>query len=440
MKFFNDDNEEKKDGFLDIEKKVEELENKILNSSHINTEDMNKGKVKQVSKVSLKEVEPGIGNTTNYYGEGPKKCVGCGKEMQTTDEKTPGYVIDIEKQDYCLRCFKIKNYNRLVEQEINDKDFIDILDNINKEKEKIRYYYVVDIFDLPGSRLEWLEKLISSKEVIILANKVDLLPKSIKNKKVLEYLKDYFSNSVLKNSKIMLMSSIKEEYVFNLILELRSVNYDQYIIGISNAGKSSLINSCLRLNQQIPSIVTSKYVNTTLDKIKINFTKDNYIYDTPGLIKHNHIAIATAPSFWDYFFFQKEIKQVTFQLLKGQTIFYGGLAWFSFEEGEILNDKNKVVKTSFHFYVNKRMPLHRTKSLNAMSYFKKHRQSLTPRLKDISLGFKKNEFYFDKNENVDINISGLGWINFKAYPGMKLSITVPKTEFGVIVKKLKPLI
>jgi hypothetical protein len=42
----------------------------------------------------------------------------------------------------------------LVEQEINDKDFIAILEEINNSSSQIRYYYVVDIFDLPGSRLE----------------------------------------------------------------------------------------------------------------------------------------------------------------------------------------------------------------------------------------------------------------------------------------------
>ncbi|ASP28269.1 30S ribosome assembly GTPase [Spiroplasma corruscae] len=426
MKFYNDDNNEKK-GDLDNEKSVKESEK-------------NYKKVKQISKVTLNEFEPGIGNTTNYNDDGPKKCVGCGKELHMKDERLPGYVLDIVKQDYCLRCFKIKNYNRLVEQDINDKDFIEILDNINKENENIRYYYVVDIFDLPGSRLEWLEKIISKKEVVILANKVDLLPKSVKSKKVLEYLTEYFRDSSLKNSEIILTSSIKEEYVYNLILKLRSVKYDQYIIGISNAGKSSLINACLRLNQQIPSIVTSKYVNTTLDKIKINFTKDNYIYDTPGLIKHNHIAIATAPSYWDFFFFQKEIKQVTYQLFKGQTIFYGGLAWFSFVDNQLLNDKNKELRVGFHFYINKRLPLHRTKTLNSLNYFKKHRHSLSPRLKDTNFEFITHEFEFDKEENVDIHISGLGWINFNSHNGMKISITVPKTEYGVTVKKLKPLI
>ncbi|AOG60535.1 30S ribosome assembly GTPase [Spiroplasma helicoides] len=432
MKYSNEDEINK------LENEINELEDKTL-KAYIKGKKV--AKLKQRSKVTLTELEKGIGNTTNLDNNGPRKCVGCGAELHNKDEKKPGYVKDVLGQDYCLRCFKIKNYNRLVEQEINDKDFIDILDNINKTTEKIRYYYVIDIFDLPGSRLDWLERLISKKEVVVLINKADLLPKSVNKARIIKYVKRFFEESPISESKFILTSSIKKDYVYSLVNELRSVECDQYIIGISNAGKSSLINACLVANQQIPSIVTSKYTNTTLNKIKINFTKKNYIYDTPGLVKHNHIAIATSPSYWDFFFFKKEIKQVTFQLLSRQTIFYGGIAWFTFEEGEIFDkNKNKLIKTSFHFYVNKQMPLHRTKVANAHTYFKKNRHNLSPRLKEHDNEFISHSFSFDKEELVDLHISGLGWINFKTYKGLKVSVNVPKTEFDVKVKILPAMI
>ncbi|WP_338984266.1 ribosome biogenesis GTPase YqeH [Spiroplasma endosymbiont of Diplazon laetatorius] len=431
MKFSNDK-------ITEIEKQIEELEDQALQMNAVAEPTI---KVKQKNKVTLTEAKPGVGNTTNYNSTGPKKCIGCGRELQTTDDRLPGFSLNIEKQDLCLRCFKIKYYNKLVEQEINDQDFVDIIDEINSTKNKIRYYYVVDIFDLPGSRLTWLEQLISKKEVVILVNKIDLFPKSVKKAKIFNYVKKFFENSPIKNSKILLTSSIKSDYVYALVNELKSVEYDQYIVGISNAGKSSLMNACLKLNQQIPSIVTSKYVNTTLDKIKINFTEKNFVYDTPGLVKHNHIAIATAPSYWDFFFFQKEIKQVTYQLNQGQSIFYGGLAWFTFEEGQAYNEKNgKEAKTGFHLYVNKQLPLHRTKAENAQSYFRKNRHTLAPRLLDKDIDFETHTFTYDSERKVDLHISGLGWINFKSYKGMKLSITVPKTEYGVKVTELEALI
>ncbi|QGS51926.1 ribosome biogenesis GTPase YqeH [Spiroplasma tabanidicola] len=433
MKFSNDNSDLK-----DIEKQLDELEDKAL-LAHINGE--KKINIKQKNKVTLTEMSVGLGNTTNIDNKGPKKCVGCGIEMHNTDQRKPGYVIDAEKQDYCLRCFKIKHYNSLVEQDIFDEDFVEILDEINKNKTKIRYYYVVDIFDLPGSRLEWLEKMISQKEVVVLVNKIDLLPKIVNKAKIMKYIKKFFEDSPVKDAKFILTSSIKLEYVYSLVNELKSIIYDQYIVGISNTGKSSLINACLKANQQVPSIVTSKYVNTTLNKIKINFTKNNYIYDTPGLVKQNHIAIATAPTYWDFFFFKKEIKQVTYQLLKGQTIFYGGLAWFTFEDGQEINEiKNKIIKTSYHFYVNKQMPLHRTKSENTEMYFRKNRHTLSPRLKDKDTKFEKKYFEFKDEKKYDLHISGLGWINFKAFKGLKLSITIPITQSNIKVKLLPAMI
>ncbi|WP_339020147.1 ribosome biogenesis GTPase YqeH [Spiroplasma endosymbiont of Atherix ibis] len=398
-------------------------------------------KIKQKSKVRLIESTPGIGNTTNFNSNEPKKCIGCGKQFQNTNDKQPGFSLNIEKQDLCLRCFKIKYYNKLVEQEINDQDFINIIDEINSTTKKIRYYYVVDIFDLPGSRLTWLEKLISKKEVVILVNKIDLFPKSVKKLKIFNYINKFFEDSPIRNSKIILTSSIKQDYVYSLVNELKSVEYDQYIVGISNAGKSSLINACLKLNKQIPSIITSKYVNTTLDKIKINFTENNFVYDTPGLVKHNHIAIATAPNYWYFFFFQKEIKQVTYQLNAGQSIFYGGLAWFTFEQGQVFSEKNgKEIKTNFHLYVNKQMPLHRTKAINAQIYFKKNRHLLVPRLLNSDITFETKVFDYDSERKVNLHISGLGWITFKTYKGLKVSVTVPKTEYGIKVSELDALI
>lgn len=415
-----------------------ELDEEVL-PEHIHGVDVKK--VKQDQKENLASEKKGIGNTTNILGEGPKRCVGCGTVLQITNEALPGFVKDIEKQEYCFRCFRIKHYNRLVEQEIDDHDFVNILNDINQTPEKIRYYYVVDIFDLPGSRVKWLEDLIAVKEVVIVINKIDLIPKSVNKLKVMKYIKKFFEDSPIKAAKFILTSSVKLDYVYALLKELKSVNYDQYIVGISNAGKSSLINACLKENLQVPSIVTSKYVNTTLDKIKINFTEKNYVYDTPGLVKHHHIANATAPNYWDFFFFQKEIKQITYQLLPDQAIFYGGLAWFAFEESQLKNSEtNKFQKTNFHFYVNKLMPLHRTKASNADNYFKKNRASLVPRVKDVKQKFETYNFTFDKEQSVDLNISGLGWINFKTHKGMKVSVTVPITPEGITVVVLPAMI
>ncbi|WP_338973121.1 ribosome biogenesis GTPase YqeH [Spiroplasma endosymbiont of Panorpa germanica] len=392
-------------------------------------------------KFSSKNIENLNENKAVTSNSNGKKCIGCGHFLHVEDSKKPGYVKDIKIQDYCLRCFKIKYYNSLVEQEINDKDFIEILDNINKESKKIRYYYVIDIFDLPGSRITWLESLIASKEVVIVINKIDLMPKSVKREKILTYIKNLFSGTALKDSKIILSSSLKPAYVEELFNEIKKVDYDQYVVGISNAGKSSLINAMLKSNNQISSIVASRYVNTTLDRIKIEFNEKNTIFDTPGLVKHHHIANATPTTYWDFFFFTKEIYQKTYQLEAGQTIFYGGIAWITFQEGiNPLNNHRSRNATNFHFYVNRNLPLHRTKALNAQNYFRKNRHYLAPRLSDNDAEFETKEFKFTNSENVDLHISGLGWVNFKTYPGLKISITVPKTNMGVKIHLLPALI
>ena len=42
-----------------------------------------------------------------------KKCVGCGITLQDKDELKPGYTKEIG-MDFCMRCFKLRNYNELI--------------------------------------------------------------------------------------------------------------------------------------------------------------------------------------------------------------------------------------------------------------------------------------------------------------------------------------
>ena len=46
------------------------------------------------------------------------KCKGCGIILQSDDKKTIGYTPDI-KNELCQRCFKLKNYNTLINNGIN---------------------------------------------------------------------------------------------------------------------------------------------------------------------------------------------------------------------------------------------------------------------------------------------------------------------------------
>jgi len=88
-----------------------------------------------------------------------------------------------------------------------------------------------------------------------------------------------------------------------------------FIMGITNAGKSTFINSLLKKHNIKKEIVTSNKPNTTLDFIKLKF--DNYIvYDTPGFDYLN----------LNYKIVDSEIKPITFNIKKDTTIIINN-AW-----------------------------------------------------------------------------------------------------------------
>ncbi|AAT75708.1 predicted GTPase [Mesoplasma florum L1] len=363
------------------------------------------------------------------------KCIGCGILKQNKDQNKPGYVIKPENE-YCLRCFKIKNYNELINQEINAEQFILKLKTLiqNDKPKDIEFFYIIDIFDLEGSRVKEIEEAIKRYPVTIVVNKIDLLPKAVKLAKIRRYITDLFAKSAIYDANIILNTSFKNNFTNSLLNKIKKTKTKKYFIGSSNVGKSSIINSLLRTNNLIPQIVESKYFNTTLDFIQIKLSSDDIIFDTPGIARSNSAANLLDKEDWKYIYFNKEVAQNTFQLKPFNSIFYAGIAWVDFEwESDEIN--------SFHFFNNKEIKLHRTNTKNAFDYYTRNKENIVPY--NLDNNFVKREFIFnekDINKEFEISISGLGWFNFKVKNPMKVTINIPTSNVEVETTLRKPLV
>ena len=66
---------------------------------------------------------------------------------------------------------------------------------------------------------------------------------------------------------------------------------DVYVVGVTNVGKSTLINAIIQeITGDQNVITTSRFPGTTLDKIEIPLDDGSYIYDTPGIIHRHQMA------------------------------------------------------------------------------------------------------------------------------------------------------
>ena len=126
------------------------------------------------------------------------RCIGCGSIIQSLDNKKPGFIpqskIDSEETDVvCRRCFRLKNYNEVTPLEITKDDYFNIISEIGNHNALI--VKIIDLFDIEGSLIPQIQKLTNHNDLIIIANKTDLLPKSIKEGKLLHHIRKIIADN-----------------------------------------------------------------------------------------------------------------------------------------------------------------------------------------------------------------------------------------------------
>ena len=363
-------------------------------------------------------------------------CIGCGVEVQSEDPKKQGYLpksVVENSQDkdlVCKRCFRLKNYNEVSDVELGAEDFYQLIKTLSKKDALI--VKVVDIFDFSGS---WIEDVVDivgkNKDIVLVANKLDLLPKSVKPNKIKQWLFKMMKKKGIKVKDILLISAIKNQGVEELAMELDTLRRgkDVYIIGATNVGKSTLINKLIELTSGDKNVITtSHFPGTTLGMIEIPLDRATSIYDTPGIILDYDIAHYLDAKSLKLVMPKKEIKAKVFQLNEKQTLFFGGLARMDFVKG---------TRQSFTLYASNQVEIHRTKLENADNLFEKHLgKLLTPPFEENLSIFKKQikkRFEIDSRK-MDIVISGLGWITVNSDEGCVLEISVPQ-EIEVFVRE-----
>ena len=228
------------------------------------------------------------------------KCIGCGSILQNTDKNKDGYVLDINDK-LCQRCFRIRYYNEYKNTVRDNNDYLKILDSINNDDLVV---YVTSLLDI---RLDYID---SFKNVIVVLTKRDILPKSVKDDKLIKYIKSRYNPL-----EVIVVSSIKNyniDYLFDTLKQYKKNNI--YVVGTTNGGKSTLINKLIKNYSDNDVVITSSmYPSTTLDKIEINILGLNII-DTPGLINKGSIVNYIDNNLLKKITIKKEIKPKTYQL------------------------------------------------------------------------------------------------------------------------------
>ena len=358
------------------------------------------------------------------------KCYGCGAVIQNEDEKHIGYVPKNAMNNehvLCQRCFRLKNYHTLQESHLTKDDFLEILQGIG-EKDCL-VVYMVDLFDFNGSLIQGLMRHISYNDVLVLANKRDILPKSVKERKLEHWVRRQLKEEGIKPLDVIVTSGKKNMHldeIFDAIEEYRH-GRDVYVVGVTNVGKSTFINALLKhyAEDQDQNLITvSEFPGTTLNLIEIPLDAQSKLYDTPGIINDSQMTHLIRQKDLQKIIPQSELRPMVYQLQPEQTLYFGGLGRIDFLAGQSGN---------FVCYFSKNLKVHRTKTIKADDLYNRH-QTLVYEVDGIDdiHQMKSYEFTLPKGKS-DIVISGLGFVSVDG-DHIKVRVMVPP-QISVFIRE-----
>ncbi len=294
-------------------------------------------------------------------------CDGCGVEIQTEDKNKSGFVPKSALENehiICQRCFRLKHYNEVQAVEYTDDDYLRMINQISGTESLV--VKIVDIFDFDGSFISGLQRLTGNNPIILIGNKVDLLPKSTNKSKLIQWMKKTASDYGLKVQEVFLVSAANGQG-FDMAekeIETRRNGKDVYVVGCTNVGKSTFINQLINRSSGVKDAITTSYFpGTTLGFIQIPLDEKSYMYDTPGVVNRKQLVHYVTDKDLKLITPKKEIKPRVYQLQDKQTLFFGGFVRFDFEKG---------LKQSFVCYFSNQLMIHRTKLDQADEFYEKH--------------------------------------------------------------------
>ena len=361
-------------------------------------------------------------------------CQGCGSIIQTTHPEDPGFTPKSTLKNevvLCQRCFRLKHYNDIQDVNVTDDDFLKMVGTIRKKRGLI--VHIFDLFDVTGSLINGLPRITGDNPIILVGNKVDLLPKSINKNQLIKWIRSIANEAGLQVIDVFLISSVKGQgmdYLTEQIENYRNKK-DVYVVGTTNVGKSTFINRLINQSTGLKEVITTSYFpGTTLGFIEIPLDEQTSMIDTPGIVNEKQMAHYVSKNDLKIITPTKEVKPRVYQLNEKQTLFFGGLARLDVLKGE---------KQSLVCYFSNRLRIHRTKMEKADELYENHiGELLSPPDKntmEILPEFTTSTFRI-AGEKTDIVFPGLGWVSV---PGGEITVVVHSPN-GVAVSIRKSLL
>eukprot|EP00250_Pteridium_aquilinum_P011287 c19967_g1_i1 orf=71-2137(+) len=295
---------------------------------------------------------PGYGNW-NQQGGPPSLQFGRVKKDKNKDRTKRE---EPEKLVVCVRCHELRNYGKVKdptkESLLPDFDFERTvgLRLARTHAARTVVVMVVDTADFDGSFPRRVAALLANLEekqgdswkdnksgnvprLILVANKIDLLPKQISPTRLDSWIRRRVRDGGAPSSSgLFLVSCVKNwgiKAVLECIKKMAGPRGEVWVVGAQNAGKSSLINALAKVEEGAPltQLTEAPLPGTTLGLVRLGgiLPANAKLFDTPGLLHPHQITVRLSREEQKLVQVRKELKPRTYRVTVGDTIHVGGL-------------------------------------------------------------------------------------------------------------------
>ncbi|CAK9169062.1 unnamed protein product [Ilex paraguariensis] len=300
-----------------------------------------------------------------------------------------------EKLIVCARCYSLRHHGKVKDPTVEnllpafDFDYTvgRRLNSITRARTVV--LMVVDASDFDGSFPRVVARLVSKtiddnlrgwKEgksgnvprIVLVVTKIDLLPSSLSPTRLEHWVRTRArEGGASKLTSVHLVSAVRDWGLKNLVddvVGLAGPRGHVWVVGVQNAGKSTLINAIGKsVGGKVTHLTEAPVPGTTLGIVRVEgvLPGNAKLFDTPGLLHPHQISTRLVREEQKLVHIGHELKARTYRIKVGHSVHIGGLMRVDIEESSV----DSIYVT---VWASLSLPLHMGKTENACTMLEDH--------------------------------------------------------------------
>lgn len=332
-------------------------------------------------------------------------CQGCGARFQHIDQRAYGYLpenLAHESTTLCQRCFRIKHYGRDEYGPVSSDESLDAIRAGLAWCSSV--VLVMDLIDFEASLPAELLKLIGDKAMLLAVNKVDLLPEQTPLPEIENWVRRRLRAHKGPQAEIFLISALNGHGFAALAERLETLGARILFVGVSNAGKSSVLQRLLQMRigggqrgKIKPTI--SPYPGTTVSVTRWHCPEDLIFADSPGYVVGSRVSDLVTAECARKIIPHRRLSSHLYPVAAGDLIYVAGLCGM-----ECLSGSGSILLG----YAGSEIKWEKSSIRHMQKWLFEFQGPCT------AVVWAKREFKLVPGE--DLVVSGLGWVSVRKAP------------------------